>query len=261
METRADGLLRLIAQKGWTEERAQHFEDEYGVAIRQGIVLHLWRLGLVSHRFSPDAMRMLPGLKLELYENTLSDLWIALLGGLVRRYVRERGSGRVTRPFLAYVSGVIKKILITDAQRLGLLPRISEGQMLASLAEAKKAETQHKYIALLKFHFEGIVREEILSNCPLDTFPQVYAHLHRLSAYFFEEYLVRACRSGKSSAGQERITGHVRAFMRSNKHEDGFGYVGKVAAYSDAAMTRCSPPPNITTDEFLSFLALGGAGG
>jgi len=258
-KTSADGLLELIAQKGWTEERAQRFEDEYGAAIRRAIVLHLWRLGLVSHRFSRDMLRVLPMRKLELFENALSDLWIALLDGLVRRYIREERAGRMNRPFLAYLSGTTKKIIITDAQRLGLLPRMSEGTMLSSLAVAKKVSTQHKYIALLKFHFEDLVRRRILDSCPQGAFQQVYGHLPRLTAYFFEEYLVHACRLERNMGSHKRISDLVEVFMRRD-YKDGLSYVGHIAPYSDAVMTRCYPPPEVTTDEFLSFLALPSAG-
>ncbi len=165
--TSADGLLELIARRGWTEALAQRFEDEYGTAIKRTIVLYLWRLGIVSRYFSPELLRNLSSRELELFENTLSDVWIAILGGLVRRYMLAAGAGRINRPFVAYLSGTIKKILITDAQHLGLLPRKSEAEMLLGLSSAKKIETQLRYVALLKFHFEGRVRELILARCPL----------------------------------------------------------------------------------------------
>ena len=255
--TSADGLLELIEHRGWTEGLAQRFEDEYGVAIKRTIVLYLWRLGIVSHHLSTDLQRTLPTRELELFENTLSDVWIAILGGLVRRYRHEQLSGRTDRPFIAYLSGTIRNILITNAQHLGLLPRKSEAEMLLALASAKKPDTQQKYVALLKFHFEERVREVILSHCPADQFEQVYKHTSQLSAYFFEQYLVRVCNVSKNSC--KKIADIVALFMDSD-YRKGLRYVGHVAPYSDTAEKKCYPPQDISTDEFLSFLSLGRAG-
>ena len=251
--TSADGLLELIAQRGWTEALAQRFEDEYSVAIKRTIVLYLWRLGIVSRSFSPEILRNLPTRELELFENTLSDVWIAILGGLVRRYIREERLGRIDRPFVAYLSGTIKKILITNAQRLKLLPSKSEAEMLSGLALARKADTQHKYVALLKFHFEGRVREAILANCPSGQFQGVYAHLSQITAYFFEKHLVQACRASRNKG--KRISDLAALFMHGD-YEEGLLYVGRVAPYSETAATKCYQPQGISTDEFLSLLSL-----
>ena len=248
-----DELLELIVHRGWTEALAQRFEDEYGPMIKRTIVLHLWRLGIVSRHFSPNSLRALPTRELELFENTLSDVWIAILGGLVSRYLREEKSGRINRPFTAYLSGTIKKILITNAQRLGLLPRKSEAEMLLALSSAKKFETQQKYVALLKFHFEGKVRELILTCCPPDQFQQVYDHLSQLSAYFFEKYLVQACCASRNKC--KKIPDLVALFMRSD-YIEGLLYVGHVVPYADSGLTKCYPPQDISIDEFLSLLSL-----
>ncbi len=251
--TSTDGLLDLIAQRGWTEALAQRFEDEYGAVIKRIIVLHLWRLGIVSRHLSPDVLRALPSRELELFENTVSDVWIAVLDGLVSRYVHEERLGRINRPFAAYLSGTVKKILITNAQRLGILPRKSEAEMLSGLCSAKKTSTQEKYIALLKFHFEGKVREGILAGCPPAQFPQVYARLSHLSAYFFEKYLVQACRTHRNK--YKRISDFIELFMRAD-YGKGLTYVGRVVPYSDMTATKCSPPRDFSTDEFLSLLVL-----
>lgn len=255
--TSADGLLELIAQKGWTEALAQRFEDEYGAAIKRAIVLYLWRLGIVSRYFSPEILRNLPTRELELFENTLSDVWIAILGGLVRRYMREERSGRMNRPFVAYLSGTIKKILITNAQRLGLLPRKSEAEMLLGLASAKKTDTQHKYVALLKFHFERRVREVILANCPRGQFEGVYAHLSQVTAYFFEKHLIQACRASRNKG--KRISELAALFMHGD-YEEGLLYIGRITPYSETVATKCHQPQGISTDEFLSLLSLRSAG-
>ncbi len=255
--TSADGLLELIAQRGWTEALAQRFEDEYGVAIKRTIVLYLWRLGIVSRYLSDEIQRTIPTRELELFENTLSDVWIAILGGLVRRYRHEQLLGRTDRPFIAYLSGTIRNILITNAQHLGLLPRKSEAEMLLALASAKKPDTQRKYVALLKFHFEERVREMILSHCPSDQFEEVYKHAYQLSAYFFEQYLVQVCSGSKNR--YKKIVDIVALFM-SRDYREGFRYVGHVAPYSDTAQVRCYPPQDISTEEFLSSLSLRRAG-
>ena len=255
--TSADGLLELIARRGWTEALAQRFEDKYGVAIKRTIVLYLWRLGIVSRYLSDEIQRTIPTRELELFENTLSDVWIAILGGLVRRYRHEQLSGRTDRPFIAYLSGTIRNILITNAQHLGLLPRKSEAEMLLALASAKKPDTQRKYVALLKFHFEERVREMILSHCSADQFEQIYKHAYQLSAYFFEQYLVQVCSGSKNR--YKKIVDIVALFM-SRDYREGFRYVGHVAPYSDTAQVRCYPPQDISTEEFLSSLSLRRAG-
>lgn len=256
-KTSADGLLELIAQRGWTEALAQRFEDEYGAAIKRMIVVYLLRLGVVSQYLATSALDTLPGYELELFENTLSDVWIAILGGLVLRYMHKERSGQMNRPFVAYLSGTIKKILITNAQRLGLLPRKSEAEMLLGLALAKKANTQRKYIALLKFHFEGKVREVILADCPHDRFQLVYSHIYQLTAFFFERYLVQVCRADRSRC--KRISDLAALFMRTD-YEEGLLYVGRVVPYSETAATKCYPASDISTDEFLSRLSLRSAG-
>jgi len=250
-KTSVDGLLRSVAQIGWTEMLAQQFENEYGAAIKRTIVLYLWRLGIVSRYFSHEMLRDLPARELELFENTLSDVWIAIIGGLVLRYMREQYAGRVNKPFIAYLSGAIKKILITNAQRLDLLPRKSEAEMLIGLSSAKRTGTQHKYIALLKFHFEEMVRENILANCLRGQFQQVYVHLSQLTAYFFEKYLIQACQVNK----RKRISDFVTLFMQSD-YIKGLFYVGCVTPYSETAATKCYPPQDVSTDEFLSLLSL-----
>lgn len=252
-----DGLLELIAHRGWTEGLAQQFEDEYGAAIKRTIVLHLWRLGIVSRYLSTDLQMVLPTRELELFENTLSDVWIAILGGLVRRYIHEQLSGRTDRPFIAYLSGTIKKILITNAQHLGLLPRKSEAEMLFALASAKKPDTKRKYVALLKFHFEERVKEMILSYCPADQFEQVYKRTSQLSAYFFEQYLVQVCSASRKK--YKKIADIVALFMGSD-YREGLQYVGHIVPYSDTAKTKCYPPQDISTDEFLTSLSLRRAG-
>ena len=255
--TSVDGLLEVIAQRGWTEALAQRFEDEYGVAIKRTIVLYLWRLGIVSRYLPDELQRAIPTRELELFENTLSDVWIAILGGLVRRYRHEQLSGRIDRPLMAYLSGTIRNILITNAQHLGLLPRKSEAEMLLALASAKKPDTQRKYVALLKFHFEERVREMILSHCPADQFEEIYEHAYQLSGYFFEQYLVWVCTASKNR--YKKIADIVALFMGGD-YRRGFRYVGHIAPYSDTAEVKCYPPQDISTDEFLSFLSLGRAG-
>lgn len=261
VKTSADRFLELIAREGWTEERAQRFEDGYGAAIKRLLILYLWRIGLISYRCSLDhAMLILSDRKQEILENTLSDLWIELLRGLIRRYVHGRIAGTVNRPFLAYLAGTIKNLLIDNAQRAGLLPRQSEAEMLKALAAAKQERTLRGHIARVKFHFWGRVQEAILSNAPRGQFDDVYAHLSQLTAYFFERYLVDTCRSKAYDCRKGRIENIALDFMRSD-YEEGLAFAGKITPYcSEAAVTRCYPHSEMSTDEFLTSLSLGRAG-
>ncbi len=256
----ADRLLTLIAHKGWTEERAQQFEDEYGAAIRRALILYLWRIGIIAHRFSEEkAASLLSTSKLELYENTLSDLWIELINGLVKKYVAASRTGAIRRPFLAYLAGTIKKLLLKNAQRAGLIPRQSEAAMLKALASVQKEKTRRERIAHIKFYFESTVQDTFLSDCPDDRFEEVYKHLSNLTSYFFEQYLVSTCRS-RETRPSKRIAKRASAFIRGD-YGPGLNYIGDVTPYcAEIGVTQCFPPPNVSMDDFISGLAFKRAG-
>jgi len=254
----ADRLLTVIARQGWTEERAQSFEDEYGAAIRRLVVLNLWRLGFIANRFeNAKAANLLSTGKLDLYENTLSDLWIELINGLVKKYVTASAAGKISRPFLAYLAGTIRKLVLANAQRVGLIPRQSEAEMLKAIATSKKEKTRREYVARIKFYFEPIVQDAILSDCPSGQFEQVYRHLPNLTGYFFERYLLSACRPYRPG---KRIAKHASDFIHGD-YEQGLDYIGDVTPYcAEVSVTQCFPPPNVSMDEFISGLKFRRAG-
>lgn len=257
----ADRLLKIIARQGWTEERAQSFESEYGAAIRRLVVLNLWRLGIIAHRcWAGRAANLLSTGKLDLYENTISDLWIELMNDLVTKYVTGSASGRIRRPFLAYLAGTIKKLLLANAQRLGLIPRQSEAEMLKALASAQKEKTRRQYVARIKFYFEPMVQDAILSNCTDGRFEEVYKHLPNLTSYFFEHYLLSSCCSHGGLRRGKRIAKYAAEFIRGD-YGYGLNYIGEVTPYcSETGVTQCFPPPDMPTDDFISGLALKRAG-
>jgi hypothetical protein len=220
-------------------------------------------MGLVVQRFDPEnASKILSCRKLELVENTLSDLWIALTRGLITTYMRGRAAGKIRRPFLAYLAGTIHNLLVTNAQSLHLLPRVSESSMLRALSRAKRPSTQRAHLARVKFHLWVKVEDEILALCPSDRFPDVYDHLYHIVDYFFEEYLPTALAASEYPLGPFPLRHLVSRFMQ-NAYLLGMNYIGTVTPYSSEEMTEIESPSreSDSEDDFLSILALRASGG
>ncbi len=67
---------------------------------------------------------------------------------------------------------------------------------------------------------------------------------------------MQACSTGRNKC--KKIADLVALFMRSD-YMEGLLYVGQVAPHADAAVTKCYPPLEMSTDEFLTSLSLGRA--
>ena len=156
-------MLKKIVRQGWTEALASSFEKAFGDDIRRLLVLYLWRLGIIEYRFDPTrAASILTNRREELYENTLTDIWLELMRGLVDKYVKGFASGKIQQAFRAYLAGAIRHILIRNAQDLSLLPRESYGELLRALCDSKKESTRVQYLARIKFLLWDEVKQGIL---------------------------------------------------------------------------------------------------
>jgi len=230
-------LLQRIARGGWTEELAAEFESTFGEDIRRLLVLYLWRFGLIECRFDPRrAESILRGRRYELYENTLSDLWIHLLRGLVGKYVKRALAGLIQRPFLAYLAGTIRNLLIENAQKLRLLPKESVGEALRALCGRKKEATRTEQLARLKFRLWPQVECELLSACPKDRFNEVYEQLYHIVDYFFEEYLPSKCRAIIGERSRRALSSLLGQFGEA-EYRKGSDFIGSVTPYSGDAKT------------------------
>ncbi|MGD9676527.1 MAG: hypothetical protein AB7V19_07580 [Candidatus Bipolaricaulia bacterium] len=189
-----DVLLYRIARCGWTEEIAREFDSELGPELRRLVVVHLYGLGLVEFRFNPDrASEILSARRLELLDNTLTDLWLLMLRGFVSKYVHDRDAGKVKQEFLAYVSGVVRNTLVENARRLGLIPKRSFVEMLRDLCRSSGEETRRRHLATIKYHLESWARREVLSLCPSDLFDEAYRNRGHVLDYFFEIHVPGHC--------------------------------------------------------------------
>jgi len=232
-----DYLEGLAAQE-WSDERALGFEKRFGDDIRRLLVLHLWRLGFVEYRFDPTrAEQILSTRKFEMYENTLTDTWIALLDGLVGKYIKDLKSGRIKQEFRAYLSGVIHHLVIKNAQELGLIPRDSVAELLRSLCEAKKDTTKIKHIARVKQRLWVQVERMLLAKCGTSLFQDVYKRIYHVVDYFFEEFLPGQCRAISKSPPRKALVELVAHFSDA-EYDKAKDYIGSITPYSsDARIT------------------------
>lgn len=223
-----DQLLHRIARSGWTEELARQFESEFGPELRRLAVLHLFGLGLVEFRFDPDrAKELLSARRLELFDNTLTDLWLSLLRGLVSKYVRDKDSGDVRQEFLAYVSGVVRNTLVENARHLGLIPKRSFVDMLRDLCRSSGDDTRRRHVSSLKFHLESWARREVVSLCPPHMFDEVYRQRGRVIDYFFEVHVPANCRI-VSKGPRTRVLRDLLNAFDGEEYARALSYCGKV---------------------------------
>ena len=251
-------ILEQIAAEGWSEELAEQFERSFGSDIRRLIVLHIWKLGLVAFRFDPKrANSILDVHQLEVFESSLSDLWLALTGNVVNRYVEIIDRRREDLPFLQYLNAVIRNIVINNARRAGLIPRESERSILRAYCQASKAATRHQRMAQVKCRLQSMVEREILLSLPTQQFSDVYSAIRRVADYFFEQYLPSQCHRIRKLSARRVSRLLVMDFINS-KLTEGLSYTGTVVPWDDALSNRISSAPGATQDddEFLSMLCL-----
>jgi len=253
-------LLGQIDRDGWSEHLATEFESQYGDDVRRLVALHIYRLGLTGYRFDPgNAHRILRGRCLELFENCVSDTWIALTGNLIHDYLGECKSSGNQLPFLQYLTGVIRNITIDNARNLGLLPRYSERSLLRQLCRAKREETRKAHVARALFYLQSKVQREFLSSCPRDVAATVYRDIYRLVHHFFEQYLPRQCSQIQRVAARSTLVMLARSYMQA-EYKQGVSYVASLTPWDPASSTqlldRGDPDQTSTDEEFLDILAL-----
>jgi hypothetical protein len=234
------------------------FEQEYGDDIRRLLVLYLWDLGLIFFRFDPDkAPEILSVHKLELYENTFSDLWIELLSGLIAKYINGVSKGKVQESFLAYLAGTIRNILIENAQSIGLFPKDSTNRALRTFCKAKKDSTRKYHMARIKYRLWYTVENELLSCCPGDCFSDVYRNVYHVVDYFFEEYIPKKCSTVENS-NDRRILNRLASLFSKKDYKQALTFVGSVTPFlPDATVTVSTDSADGRLDgEIMSMLAL-----
>ena len=249
-QTTTEFLDDLVSQ-GWSDKTAQSFEDRFGDDIRRLLVLHLWRLGFVEYRFDPTrAKRILSARKLEIYENTLSDIWIEVLGGLVEKYVKEHKKGRVNQEFRAYLSGVVHHLVIKNAQELGLIPRDSVAQLLRSLCDAKKNATKTKHIARVKQRLWAQVERMLLAKCGTSLFHDIYESIYHIVDYFFEEFLPGQCVAISKAPPRKALAVLIDGFSDA-EYDNAKAYIGSITPYSSEARVTSFAGSEQQEDEAL----------
>ena len=254
----AINLLQRIARDGWSDSLAADFERCYGKDIRRLIVLHIWKAGLVSFRFDPrKAQALLSTCQLEVFENTLSDTWIALASGLVGRYVELTRGQSEGFPFLKYLGSTIRNLVIDNARSMGLLPRESIKAILRAMCQARKDATRRARMAQVKSRLLSRVEQEVLSCLPCDEFSDVYSAIHHVADYFFERYVPSQCQRIGRLPSRSIAEALVETFVESELSE-ALTYVGEVTPWDDTASIRVCRDPEFshTEDEFLSLLSM-----
>ena len=256
----SQSLLEEIARDGWSEHLAAEFESGLGADVRRLVALHIYRLGLIGYRFDPgNAHRILRGRCLELFENCISDTWIALSGTLIQDYLGECEASGKQLPFLQYLTGVIRNITIDNARNLGLVPRYSERSLLRQLCRAKKEETRRAHVARALFYLRTKVQNELLSSCPRDLAATAYRDLYRLVHHFFEQYLPRQCSQIQRMAARSALARLVQTYMQE-EYKQGVEYMASLTPWDPASSTRLQDRRNTdqsyTDEEFLDMLAL-----
>jgi hypothetical protein len=255
-------LLRTVSRSGWTDETASRFDRELGDDIRRLIVLYLWKLGLVTHRFDPSrAQRLLQAHCLEVFESTISDVWLALARGLLEDYLHELGTRPPgSLPFRRYIAGVVRNLVLENARRQRLLPRHSELELLRSICAAQREHTKRSHVARAMFYLQSKAEREILGACPPSDFDGVYAHLYRVVHHFFEHYVPGQCARIVRFRGSGATAALADSYMKG-EYRGGFEHEVKATPWDPGATKQVlghSPCEETDLDEgeFLALLAL-----
>ena len=251
-------FLRRIASVGWTDDTAAEFEIAYGSDVRRLIVLHIWKAGLIAFRFDPNrAASVLNASRLGVFEDTLSDVWIALNGGLIERYLEVADAQVGELPFLKYLGSTIRNLVIENARSAGLLPRESIRAILRALCQARKESTRRSRTAQAKFRMMAEVESQVLLCLPPDEFRDVYSVIHHVADFFFERYLPTQCLRLRKLPSRRIAQDLVADFLQRGLDE-ALGYVGAITPWDETSSYRvCSDPDVVQSeDEFLSLLAV-----
>ncbi|MBS3788965.1 hypothetical protein KGY79_12325, partial [Candidatus Bipolaricaulota bacterium] len=144
-------LLKKIARQGWTDKLARRFEKTHGDSLRWSIVVNMGKFGLIHAKTAPNKVKdILTDRKLELYQNTYSDLWEKLLDGLIDTYLKRKDEGKVHTSFIYYASGTIRHLIVSNAKSLNIFSKTSPTELIRSICNRKKEKTVKAKIALAK---------------------------------------------------------------------------------------------------------------
>jgi len=255
MSTESNLILKRIVQEGWTEEASSQFMKKYARSIEWSIIVNMERLGLLRFRVNPDIVHSLPSRRLELFENTRSDIKDKLLSGLIPKYLQGVEEGKIQQSFLGYLAGVIRFCLIKNARKVGLLGKETPDELIRGLCKGKKRSNgpdKHR-VAWVKFCLEHQAREEILSRCPDDRFQQVYKNIHHVSDYLFEQFIPKQC-SDLLLKGSNLLPRLIEMLL-STDIADAIQYRGSITPYAYRAdVTSIREPEDTVEDEYLTAL-------
>ena len=256
-----DELLARICREGWTDYTARAFHSLYAERIKWTIATTMERLGIIQSRLHPEKIKVLSSRRVELFENTWSDLWIELMNGLVQKFVAKVEKGTVHQEFFPYLVGVIRHLVIKNARDLRLVSKEKPEDLLRAIFEARNETERRARIAWAKFVLENKVRFEILSRCPRDRFQEVYRSVHHVSDYLFEQYIpARDKLSRRGGRKSWKLISLVEEILESDL-DKALEYSGRIAPYgsrADAVAVRSREDD--VEDEYLSALkcAVGG---
>jgi len=218
------------------------------------------RIGAIQWRVHPDRTHCLADRRLALYENTLSDLWYELLNGLVERYIEGIKSDKIHQNFVPYLRGVVRHQVIANARTLRLIGRETTVELLVSVCEAKRESTYLGRLAWLKFCLEKRVRQEILARSRPDVFATVYRSIHRVSDYFFEQFIPNQCeRISRKQGGV--LADLLDDFTDTAESEETHGYIGTVTPVARNIDDEARVSGDEDEAEYLTVLARASAGG
>ncbi|MBN1859609.1 hypothetical protein JW848_10485 [Candidatus Bipolaricaulota bacterium] len=181
-------LVRRIGESGWTDETFEAFEVLLGTTIRRSLVVHAGKLQDTS--WAPALLQR--SRRAHVIEDTTSDLWIQLSTSLIPKYLDTVKTHTPEYGFAAYLSGVIRFLLIDNARQAGLLPHHTVGELVRRYRRARRQSTRCRIIAMLKGRCYRAVRNEILARCPQSCFHDTHKNIHRIVDHFFETYLPAA---------------------------------------------------------------------
>jgi hypothetical protein len=249
-----DRLLLNIQRSGWTDRLAAQFQEQYSKKLQWQIVVQMEKLGFLQYKMNPQFLGAVSSRRLELYENTLSDLWIALLGDLVSQFIERVENDTVHQRFSSYVGGVIRHILITNARSLGLIPRETPAAIVKGICEAKQDATRRARIAWAKFCFEHRMRGAFLMHVPSWLFRKIYKDIHHLVDYFFEVFIPDQCQRLQQYR-PDILTILSDAFVDGDFYlPDSLKFVGMITPYAADADVVGQVPADTSEDEYLSSM-------
>lgn len=212
------------------------------------------KLGLLQNRVSPERVNLLSTRRLELFENTLSDLWVELLDGMVSHYLEGVEGGKIHQGFLPYLNGVIRHLVIANARSLGLFGKESPAEIIRSICDAKQEKTRCAKLAWAKFCFEHKVRLELLQCCSSKRFDAAYRNIHRVVDYFFERFIPAQCNQLSKLKGRI-LESLLDRFVRADSDfEEALKFIGTVTPFATGEETPLRVPDGVSDDDYLSAL-------